>query len=120
MKKVLIIDDDLSCLEVMELLVSDLGCKTYTYSSWKSQTIQQIIEIFPDVIILDEYLTGVRGSEICVILKSINQLRTVPIILVSGSDELPEIARKSRADSFIEKPFGIDYFSEKVSGCLYA
>ena len=120
MKKVLIIDDDLPCLEIMEILVNDLGCKTYTYSSWKSETIQVIIDILPDVIILDEYLTGVRGSEICVVLKSINQLRTVPIILVSGSHELPAIAKKSFADSFIEKPFGIEYFSDKVSRCLSA
>ncbi len=106
-KKVLIIDDDISCLEVMELVVSGMGFEPYVFPTWTSQTIQQIIDIAPDVIILDEWLIGVKGSELCVILKSINQLRTVPIILVSGTDGLAEIAKRSFADGYVEKPFDI-------------
>jgi two-component system cell cycle response regulator DivK len=106
-KKVLIIDDDISCLDVMELVVNGMGFESYTFPTWTSQTIQQIIDIAPDVIILDEWLIGVKGSELCVILKSINQLRTVPIILVSGTDGLAEIAKRSFADGYVEKPFDI-------------
>ena len=106
-KKVLIIDDDVSCLEVMQLIINDLDYETFPFTTWKTDTIQEIIDIAPDVIILDEWLVGVKGSEICVILKSINQLRTVPVILVSGVEGLPEIAKKSFADGYIEKPFEI-------------
>jgi two-component system cell cycle response regulator DivK len=106
-KKVLIIDDDISCLEVMELVVNGLGFEPYVFPTWTSQTIQQIIDIAPDLIILDEWLIGVKGSELCMILKSINQLRTVPIILVSGTDGLAEIAKRSFADGYVEKPFDI-------------
>jgi two-component system cell cycle response regulator DivK len=91
----------------MELVVNGLGFEPYVFPTWTSQTIQQIIDIAPDLIILDEWLIGVKGSELCMILKSINQLRTVPIILVSGTDGLAEIAKRSFADGYVEKPFDI-------------
>jgi CheY-like chemotaxis protein len=106
-KKVLIIDDDVSCLEVMQIVINDLGCETFAFTTWESDTIQDIINIAPDIIILDEWLIGVKGSELCIILKSINQLRSIPVILISGVDGLAQIAKKSSADGYIEKPFDI-------------
>jgi len=106
-KKVIIIDDDISCLDVMQIVIGDLGFETFAFTTWESATIQDIINIKPDIIILDEWLIGVKGSEICVILKSVNQLRTIPVILVSGVEGLAEIAKKSFADGYIEKPFDI-------------
>ena len=106
-KKVLIIDDDISCLEVMQIVIDDLDCETFAFTTWKSDTIQDIINIAPDLIILDEWLIGVKGSELCVIQKSINQLRSIPVILISGVDGLAQIAKKSFADGYIEKPFDI-------------
>jgi DNA-binding response OmpR family regulator len=106
-KKVLIIDDDVACLDVMQLVVDGIGFEPFTFTTWKSDTIQEIINIHPNIIILDEWLIGVKGSELCIILKSINQLRRIPVILVSGTDGLAEIARKSSADGYIEKPFDI-------------
>lgn len=113
-KKVLIIDDDISCLEVMEIIINDLGFETFTFTTWKSDTIQEIINIIPDLIILDEWLVGVKGSEICVILKSVNQLRRIPVVLVSGTNGLAEIAKKSFADGYIEKPFDITDVEQMV------
>lgn len=107
-KKVIIIDDDPSYLEIMEMVIQDMGCETFTFTTWRSDTIQKIIDIFPDVIILDEWLIGVKGSELCVILKSINQLRRIPVVLISGVEGLEEIARKSLADAFVRKPFEIE------------
>lgn len=113
-KKVIIIDDDASCLEVMKIIVDDLGCETFAFTTWKTSTIQDIINIVPDIIILDEWLEGIKGSEICVILKSVNQLRRIPVVLVSGMDELPEIAKKANADGFIKKPFTIAELEDMV------
>lgn len=113
-KKILIIDDDVSCLEVMQIIINELDYEAFTFTSWETNTIQYIIDIAPDIIILDEWLVGVKGSEICVILKSINQLRTVPVILVSGTDGLSEIAKKAFADGYIEKPFEISTVEEMV------
>ncbi|MFD2163522.1 two-component system response regulator [Paradesertivirga mongoliensis] len=109
------IDDDVSCLEIMQMVVNDLGYETYAFPTWTSETIQQIIDIAPDVIILDEWLIGVKGSELCVILKSINQLRTVPVVLISGVDGLAEIAKRSFADGYINKPFAITDLEKMVT-----
>jgi DNA-binding response OmpR family regulator len=113
--KVLIIDDDAFCLQMLDRGIKNLGFQSFVYPMWKSQTIQDIIEINPDIILLDEYLDGVRGSDICMVLKSINQLRTTPVILVSGIDGAAEIAKKSLADGFIEKPFLMARLEETVN-----
>lgn len=113
--KVLIIDDDAFCLQMLDRGIKNLGYQSFLYRLWKSQTIQDIIEINPDIILLDEYLDGVRGSDICVILKSINQLRTTPVILVSGIAGAADIAKRSQADGFIEKPFLMARLRETVN-----
>ena len=112
--KVLIIDDDTFCLQMLDRGIKNLGYESFLCPMWKSQTIQDIIEINPDIILLDEYLDGVRGSDICMILKSINQLRTIPVILVSGIEGAADIAKKSLADGFVEKPFLMARLQETV------
>ena len=113
-KKALIIDDDDSILDIMQIIISDMGLETFAFASWTSETIQSIITIKPDIIFLDEWLVGIRGSEICIILKSINQLRTVPIILVSGAQDLAQVAKKALADGYIHKPFEITDIEKMV------
>ena len=113
--KVLIIDDDAFCLQMLDRGIKNLGYQSFVYQIWKSGTIQDIIEINPDIILIDEYLDGVRGSDICMILKSINQLRTTPVILVSGIAGAADIAKKSLADGFVEKPFLMTRLQETVN-----
>jgi len=103
-KKALLIDDDISCLKIMARTLENVGFKPYSFSSWEADTLQQIIEISPDIIILDEFLQNTRGSLLCPIIKSADQLKTTPVILVSGLEGLEEIAKKCMADAYINKP----------------
>lgn len=113
-KKVVLIDDDISCLDLMQMVINNLDFETFPFTTWESRTIQDIINIKPDLIILDEWLIGVKGSEICIILKSVNQLRQVPVVLISGSEGLAEIAKRAFADGYIEKPFEISEIEKLV------
>lgn len=120
-KKVILLDHDLSCLDLMQIMMSELDFESYPFSSWESRTIQDFITIRPDLIILDQRLIGSRGPDICLILKSVNQLRHVPIILASESEELEAAARKCSADGYIEKPYNmaeiekmVQWFDESV------
>ncbi|WP_207424630.1 response regulator [Desertivirga brevis] len=107
-KKILVIDDDPAVLDALKMSFEYFGTEVYPFSEWSANTIQSIIDVFPDLIILDEWLVGIKGSFLCTIIKSINQLRRVPIILISGAHNLAEIAEKSLADGYLEKPLGIE------------
>lgn len=106
-RKVILLDDDLSCLDLMQIMLNELDFETFPFTQWESRTIQDIITIQPDLIILDEVLIGLKGSEICMILKSVNQLRTVPIVIASHCDELAVTAKKAFADGYIQKPYNM-------------
>ena len=103
-KKALLIDDDISCLKIMAKTLENVGFESYSFSSWESTTLQEIIDIAPDIIILDEFLQNTRGSLLCPIIKSVDQLRTTPVVLVSGLEGLEEVAKKCMADAYINKP----------------
>ncbi|WP_431200950.1 response regulator [Mucilaginibacter sp. P25] len=62
----------------------------------------------PNLILLDEWLNGVKGSQICQDLRNIDPCHTLPIVLISAVFQLPAVAAKCRADAFIAKPFDID------------
>lgn len=113
-KKVILIDHDLSCLEFMQIMMSELDFETFPFTTWESRTIQDIISIRPDLIILDQWLVGAKASDICMILKSVNQLRSVPIILASESDDLELVARKALADGYIAKPYNMSEIEKMV------
>jgi DNA-binding NtrC family response regulator len=103
-----VIDDDQSVLDALKMSFEYYGAEVYPFSEWSANTIQSIIDIFPDLIILDEWLVGIKGSFLCNIIKSVNQLRRVPIVLISGAHNIAEIAEKSLADGYLEKPLGIE------------
>ncbi|WP_207423048.1 response regulator [Desertivirga brevis] len=107
LKKVLVIDDDPSSLKLIKKLMENEGFATFPFTTWKSDTISNIISISPDVIILDEYLVGVRGSDLCTILKSINELRTTPVILISGIQNLEKVAEGCKANGYVQKPLSL-------------
>ena len=106
-KKVVLVDDDISCLDLMQIMMNELDFETFPFTAWESRSMQDIINIQPDLIILDQALIGASGPEICMILKSVNQLRNVPIVVTSKSQGLEEVARKAFADGYIEKPYNM-------------
>jgi response regulator RpfG family c-di-GMP phosphodiesterase len=76
----------------------------------------------PDVIVLDVELPGRDGLSLCRELKSDPHLRDIPVIMLTGSIEIGDEARRAGADAFLTKPFSplrLLAVVERLAGGLY-
>src|SRR5690606_6739251 len=64
-------------------------------------------ELQPDVILLDVYLPGVNGYEMCKALRQQASTRDIPIVLTSiaNQTDLKEFVSLANANDFLQKPF---------------
>ena len=112
MKKVLIIDDDEDISAMLFLL---LRSKFEVAVITKSEDIFHRIRSFePDIILLDVFLTGYDGRVICKQLKFHPFSKHIPVIMVSGHDEVSDCMSKYGADDFLLKPFESDQLISKI------
>ena len=72
----------------------------------------------PDVYILDIWMSGSDGRELCKKLKSEDRTKNIPVILISASNDLKRSAETAGADDFLAKPFEIDALLKKIEKAL--
>jgi CheY-like chemotaxis protein len=96
---VLCVDDDKVILQVIKLTLEKNGFTVLTATHWRYAL--DIFENNPiDLVMLDYEMPEMKGHEVAVWIRSINP--EVPIILHSGSSDIPAIAAKV-TDAFIPK-----------------
>lgn len=113
MKKILVVDDDQSILDAMEIVLSlqDYEVETTTRGE---ETFKRISSFSPDLILMDVYLSGMNGMEICSKIKEDNTTSHIPVIIFSANKSMKEVFKESGANDFIGKPFNMDELYDKV------
>ena len=105
-RKILLADDSVTAQNMGRKILADAGYEVITVNNG-SAALKKINEQHPDVIVLDVYMPGYSGLEVCQRLKEVGETSRIPILLTVGKLEpfKPEEARRVRADGFIVKPF---------------
>src|SRR6202048_5045912 len=87
-------------------ILADAGYDVVTVNNG-SAALKRITEIKPDLIVLDVYMPGYSGLEVCQRIKESHETARIPVLLTVGKLEpfKPEEARRVRADAHIVKPF---------------
>jgi len=117
MERILVLDDDDAILKALEEALAYLNYDVKTIADPKH--LFELIETYrPDLLLLDFILSSSNGGAICHQLKSDEQHFHLPIIMMSGYNDVIEQAEKSGANDFIKKPFDLVELDEKISGCL--
>ena len=117
MSKIVIIDDSLELLEVLKYFLEEKGFEVETVT--KRQELIYIIKSFsPDLIILDIYLQGEDGREICKELRKQEETKYLCILMFSASAKVLTQFKEYGADGYIEKPFGLDEMVTKIESTL--
>lgn len=116
-EKILIYEDDKDILILCETILAKHGFETA--SRTECETILNDIEsTHPDLILMDLWIPGTGGKKAITILKQNEQTRHIPVLVFSADSDIAEIGKKVNADGFIEKPFAIPVFIEKIQSHL--
>jgi CheY-like chemotaxis protein len=105
-RKILLADDSVTAQNMGRKILADAGYDVVTVNNG-SAALKRITEIKPDLIVLDVYMPGYSGLEVCQRLKDGAATAHIPVLLTVGKLEpfKPEEARRVKADAHIVKPF---------------
>jgi CheY-like chemotaxis protein len=105
-RRILLADDSVTAQNMGRRILTDAGYEVVTVNNG-SAALKKIAENKPDIIVLDVYMPGYGGLEVCQRVKEAAETARIPVLLTVGKLEpfRPEEARRVGADAFIVKPF---------------
>ena len=105
-RKILLADDSVTAQNMGRKILADAGYDVITVNNG-SAALKRIAELKPDMIVLDVYMPGYSGLEVCQRLKDAAETAHIPVLLTVGKLEpfKAEEARRVKADAHIVKPF---------------
>lgn len=105
-RRILLADDSVTAQNMGRRILTDAGYEVATVNNG-SAALKKIAESRPDIIVLDVYMPGYGGLEVCQRVKEAAETARIPVLLTVGKLEpfKPEEARRVGADAFIIKPF---------------
>ncbi|HEY2962509.1 MAG TPA: response regulator [Pyrinomonadaceae bacterium] len=105
-RKLLLADDSATIQKVIDLTFADEGVQVVSVSNGQD-AIDRLLEIRPDVVLVDAFMASPNGYEVCEYVKTNEQLKHIPVMLLVGSFEPFDEAEARRvgADDILTKPF---------------
>lgn len=106
MSKILIIDDEPELVKAIEVRLRASGYQVEVAYDGE-EGVKKTIEFKPDLIILDIVMPKMSGYEVCKILKSNEETRDIPILVLTASQqrELEKKCFSLGAKVALMKPF---------------
>jgi len=112
-KKVMIADDDPGILDAVSIMLEFEGYDVK--STLNGAELLNMDTDLPDVLLLDIWMSGIDGRDICRQLKQKPVTSGMPVILISASKDIERSALEAGADGFLAKPFEMTDLLDKVA-----
>lgn len=119
MKKVLIVEDDEKTLRALEFALTEEGYEAVCSGNGQSG-LDKARSARPDLILLDIMLPDITGFEVCRALKSDNNFKAIPIIMMTALGDTDNIVKglSAGADDYVSKPFNLEELLARVKSHL--
>jgi len=120
-KRIIIVDDDSSILELFRDVLEGRGYQVQTFNrGWEA--LQSVSRERPDLMILDIMMPRVNGYEVCQIMKENPKTKDIPVIFLTAlsHQEALRWAAEGGADDFLVKPCTPDRLIKHVERHLQA
>lgn len=106
-KCILIVDDDPSILELLEIVFGDIGYDVLVTVDGR-HALDQVARRRPDLILLDLMMPVMNGWDVMRHLRADDATAAIPVILVSADQHVGKKAEEMGAEGFCAKPFDVD------------
>ena len=116
MKRIAIVEDDALMREELEAVLKKAGYETETVCNFEdAQTC--LLNLSPDMILLDLNLPGVSGFQIC---RGIKQKTSIPVLVLTSRDQMKDelLALDLGADEYLTKPCRRERLLARISNVL--
>ncbi len=119
MAKILLVDDVDLFLELERSYLEGCGYDLVTSSSGE-ETLKRLGKINPDVLLIDYFMPGINGDEVCRQLRQDPLWQDLPILMVTAAGKPEEVQSclDAGCDDYITKPVNKQELQEKVKRLL--
>ncbi len=117
--KILIVDDEPFNVDYIEQELEDLEYETVTAGDGQ-QALEQVDCHKPDLVLLDIMMPVMDGFEVLSRLKANPDTRSIPVIVISASNDLKSVVRGIQlgAEDYLPKPFEPTLLKARISSSL--
>lgn len=107
--RVVVVDDDVAILDFVKEALQDEGYSVIAFDNVGAalDALMSMWDTQPDAILLDVQIPDVDGQGFAELYRLL-PVRQAPIILMSGSDTVGDVASQIKAQDVLRKPFGLD------------
>ena len=118
-KTILIVEDEEDIIELISFHIKKEGFQI-EFTTQGDDALTMVEKVQPDLILLDLMLPGMDGFDVCRELKTSQQFRHIPIIMVSAKSEEPDIVAglELGAEDYVTKPFSPKILISRVKAVL--
>ena len=121
--KILLADDSATAQNMGKKILTEAGHEVVTVSNGAAAA-KKIAEVKPNLVLLDVFMPGYSGLELCERLRAAAETAKLPVLLTVGRMEPynPQDGARVKADGIIVKPFeasdliaAVDRFAQKLA-----
>lgn len=118
-KRILAVDDEPMVLTVIRKRLEFAGFEVITAEDGM-EGLRLARTEQPDLIVLDLILPGINGYQICGMLKRDQNLKRIPILMLSARSQEHDVSEGLRlgADAYMTKPYETEEFMAQVQTLL--
>jgi len=117
MKKILLIDDEPDHVEVLKYCLKAKGYRVFTATDGVEGFAKAMHEE-PDLIVLDVIMRHLDGYSFVKEFNKRRELRGIPIVVITGRDQLQELFRSQGINHYFVKPFETKDVLARIKGLL--
>ena len=115
----LVVEDEQDLLEVLRFSLTREGFSVRTAENGED-AIRMVRQQRPDLMVLDLMLPTIDGLSVCRALRSQEQTRDVPVVMLTAKGEESDIVKglEAGADDYVTKPFSPKVLLARINAVL--
>jgi DNA-binding response OmpR family regulator len=109
---IVVADDDPDILEAMKMMLELYNFNVETIAD--GVVLPKLKKLQPQLLLLDIRMSGVDGRAICKKLKSLDETKNIPVVMISANVNLQNSVKEAGANDYLAKPFEMNELLNKI------